>query len=165
MTALPASSNSWKGLVFNMGALEIKLENGKVSVTNLYGDKSIPVSLTEKEVIATGIVENALQEIGVPSTEICFRRNTEKYLSVVSHDVYDFLRIKAGEKSVWFTVFLSPDLQQKFKDDPRFTAQKNKNQLHWKVSLSSVQELENNKDLIQLGYKSAIWSFEKTTQN
>lgn len=147
-----------------MAAIEINFEDNEISVTNLSNKRNTPAVLTSAEISATKIVESALQEINVPPSEICYRRHTEKYLSVITHEVYDFLRIKAGEKAAWFTVFLSPEFQQSLMADPRFEAQKNKRQLHWKVTLGSIDELVYHKDLIQHGYQSALWSYEKTRQ-
>ena len=145
-----------------MSAIEIKFENGEIAATNTEKSKNLSAILTSGESRAANIIEDALSEIGVSPTEFCYRRNSQSYLSVVTHDVYDFLRLKIGQNTTWFTVFLSPDLRKSLGCDPRFDAQKNKRQFHWKVELAGVEDLANCKDLIQYGYQSAIWSYEKS---
>ena len=88
-----------------MSAIEIKFENGEISVSSSESRKNEDVVLTAAESRAAEIVGEALVDIGVSSSDIRYKRNSQNYLSVVTHDVYDFLRIKAGEKSNWFTVF------------------------------------------------------------
>ena len=147
-----------------MATIEISFEDNKILITSSADKRNAPAILTPAETSATKIVESALQEINVSPSEICYRRYTEKYLSVITHEVYDFLRIKAGGKTAWFTVFLSPEFQQRLMDDPRFASQKNKRQLHWKVTLGSINELIYHKDLIQHSYQSALWSYKKQSE-
>lgn len=148
-----------------MSAIELKFEDGKISVSSSELRRDENVVLTSAESRAAKIVEEALAEIGVSTSQICYKRNSQSYFSVVTHEVYDFLRIKIGDRAAWFTVFLSPMLRKELASDPRFNDQKNKRQLHWKVMLMDADDLANYKDLIQYGYQSAVWSFQKSNSD
>lgn len=141
-------------------AIESKIDNGDISITSSCDTWNRPAVLTDGESRAVKVVETALAEIGVQASEICYRRRSKDYLSLVVLNEYDFLRIKIGERATWFSVFLSGELQRELLNDPRFARQKNKRQMHWKVQLNSLHDLEADKDLIQYGYKSALWSHE-----
>ena len=145
-----------------MPAIKISFENGNVTVSSSSNFSESPVVFTQAESVAVSIIESALQEIHIPLSEICYQRRSDKYLSVITHEFYDFLRIKVGAHTCWFSVLLSPNARQKFSSDPRFSSQKNKRQTHWKILLNSVSDLSSHKDLIQAGYKSALFSYEMT---
>lgn len=108
--------------------------------------------LTEYEKKALSYIEEAFEENGLPFSELRFRRRSDSYLSVLALNDMDFLRIKASERSVWFSVHglhLSPEL----KSDARFDGVK-KTLIHWKVKLKDVDDLKDNTDLIIESYLS-----------
>lgn len=141
-------------------SIEIGFIDGQPYFSGGVDSKSDSVLLTERERLAMEIVAKALEGIGVSDTDYCCKRLSQNYLSVVTHCMYDFMRIKAGVNSTWFSVYLSKDFRQKLETDTRFDAQKNKKELHWKVKLESIDQLSLNHDLILAAYQSALWSYQ-----
>lgn len=120
-----------------------------------------PLNLTPEENIALDIVFDTLKDIASENAELHAERRSDNYLSIVAFEHHDFMRIKIGDRSKWFTVALSPSDRIDLAQDARFAKVKNKNQLHWKVSLSAVEGLKQHSDLIQKAYLAAKWSHEK----
>lgn len=119
-----------------------------------------PLELTDAENDALNIVYKALSDLDIESAEIHAERKSSKYLSIVAFEHYDFIRLKIGEKSKWISVFLSPQDRSDLFNDKRFSNFKNKNQIHWKITIQSIEQLEDHKDLIHRAYTSAKWSHE-----
>ena len=108
--------------------------------------------LTEVEQIAINIIISQFEEFSVDFSKIKICRRSDNYLSLVAENEFDFCRIKAGTRSSWFSIHglnLSDDL----KNDSRFD-ECNKKIVHWKIKLSTIEELEDYVDLILESYLS-----------
>ena len=92
---------------------------------------------------------------------IHLERRTDSYLTIVVCGVYDFCRLKIGKRSMWVSVALSPNDRKLFFDDIRFSNELHKNQFHWKIKLSSVDDLRSSLDLIQKSYFCAVESAKR----
>ena len=108
--------------------------------------------LTDYEKKALSYIEEAFEENGLPFSELRICRRSDSYLSVITLNDMDFLRIKASERSIWFSIHglqLSPEL----KADSRFDGVK-KTLIHWKVKLKDIEDFKDNTDLIIESYLS-----------
>lgn len=133
--------------------------NGSVYSSNIFEKK---LDLTDAEKSAIDVIFKAFSEQEISSAEIHPERRSTNYLSIVAFSDYDFIRLKMGEKAKWVSVFLSPKDRSELASDVRFAGVSNKKQIHWKVSLSTVEDLEKHVDLFQLAFSSASWSYQKT---
>lgn len=108
--------------------------------------------LTELEQIAINIIISQFEEYSVDFSIIKICRRSDHYLSLVAENEFDFCRIKAGTRSCWFSIH-GLNLAQDLKEDPRL-AECNKKLVHWKIKLSSIEDLEQYSDLILQSYLS-----------
>lgn len=136
-----------------MAVIEIGIDrNGSVFLRNSLRKD---LDLAQEEQRAIDIVYEALVELGIEDADIHAEQRSANYLSVVAFGVYDFLRLKIGEKSKWFSIssfsFQKSELDELSKD-ARFADVKNKRQNHWKVKLESTEQLSENRDLIQKAF-------------
>lgn len=143
--------------------IEFDVKGGKASVSSDVGRRWEPVVLTPQESAAVEIVKQAVAEVAPDETDLCCQRRATAYLSIVTRERYDFIRIKTGVRSNWFSVWIVGQDCQRYADDPRFSSQRNKRQLHWKVQLDSIASMAGSKDLIQAAYLSAMqaWTYEQ----
>ena len=121
-----------------------------------------PLALADEEQSAIDIIYKAFSGLATDSAEIHAERRSTNYLSIVAFSDYDFIRLKVGERSKWFSVFLSPTDRSELENDIRFAGVPNKRLLHWKVKLSRTEELSEHTDLFQRAFAAAKWSYEKT---
>lgn len=54
----------------------------------------------------------------------------------------DLARVKWTEETHYIKLFISSDLLSKYKNDPRFDSQKNKNEIMWRCNLQFVNDIE-----------------------
>lgn len=131
-------------------SITISAKDGVVSVSST--DTHTPIPLTElspEESAAVHLIFEALGE-AVSEAGIHVERRTDKYLSIVAYDVYDFCRVKIGKKVMWMSLSLPSEMKRT--DDPRFEAGQKKNIRHWKIPLQNVSDIFNSKDLIQAAF-------------
>jgi len=69
-------------------------------------------------------------------------QRSNSYLSLIYCD-NDFFRVKYTERAKWISISLAKE--DKNKDDERFKAQVNKNQIHWKADINSFDDIKNFK--------------------
>lgn len=135
--------------------------NGKVFSRSSF-EKAL--NLTPDEQRAIDIVYEALTTLSTEDADIHVEQKSTNYLSVVAFEVYDFLRLKIGEKAKWFSIatysFSKAD-RSDLSEDIRFATVENKKQNHWKISLASAEQLKEYQDLIQRAYAAAKQSHEK----
>lgn len=141
-----------------MGVIDLGVSENGISFVHSSFNKSLNITLEEE--ITFELVLLALADLAVDDASIHAERRSDNYLSIVAFEHHDFMRIKIGTHAKWFTVSLSPSDRADLADDKRFAKVKNKNQLHWKVALSSVDQLKEHFDLIQKAYLGAKWSHE-----
>lgn len=140
-------------------------EFGHVFVESDNAKQGLPVELTAGEDTAMQCIYRALSNIGISAESLVLQRRTHRYFSVVAFETCDFIRVKVGVRSVWFSVFLSIADREELADDIRFIAQKNKQQYHWQIKLSNAAEFSLYDDLFQRGYRAAVWSHQITEAN
>lgn len=80
-----------------------------------------------------------------PGVPVALERRADNYLSLCS-GVNDFLRLKYTDRARWVSIDAEPAGLSA--DDPRFAAQKNKNQRHWKASLRDLSDLAGFDDAV-----------------
>lgn len=130
--------------------MSIKISiHGIESQFDNYDADAIP---TELESIALEAIGSEFKKRGLDFGEIRFRRRSDKYLTLLAPNDFDFCRIKVGERSVWFSVH-GIKLPAEIKNDSRFDGVK-KTLVHWKVSLKNVSDFQHNSDLIAESYLS-----------
>lgn len=140
-------------------SITISAKDGIVSASST--DTHTPVPLNElnpEESTAVHLIFETLGET-VSEAGIHVERRTDKYLSIVAYDVYDFCRLKIGKNVMWMSLSLPPEMKRT--DDLRFEAGQKKNIQHWKIPLQSVSGIEKCCDLIQASYKYTIASHQK----
>lgn len=108
--------------------------------------------LTDLEKKAIDIIASKFEEFSIDFSNIKASRRSENYLSLIAENDFDFCRIKAGNRSCWFSIH-SLNLNDTLKNDSRFD-ECNKKLVHWKIKLSSVDDLEEYADLILESYLS-----------
>ena len=98
------------------------------------------------EVEPTDIEAQALSRI-CAAAEVpikCYRRS-DAYLTICNEAGNDFCRLKATEKALWFSVDMWTN---KVADRPSLDRVENKKQRHWKIKLSSIEQIDQFADVI-----------------
>ncbi len=81
-------------------------------------------------------------------SQIRLEKFSENYTSMVYGENNDFVRFKITDRTKWLSIRLSASDRANNVCNPLFSAQSNKNQLHWKAKISDLSELENFKTFI-----------------
>lgn len=111
-------------------------ENGKFYFESASARYDTEITPSEKEADALGYIVAAVGDL---ADELRFYRRSDSYLTVcVCSPNCDFLRLKATERALWFSLDMwgSP-----FTKSALFDSVQNKKQRHWKVNLSSVEDI------------------------
>lgn len=122
-------------------------------------------SLSDGESAAMAKIFTALSKIGVDCETIKLQRRSKNYLSLIAFEIYDFIRIKIGSQSLWFSICLSEFDKSELKNDIRLETIENKNQVHWKIPLADLEEISLYEDLFQRSYQTALISYEYNQSN
>jgi len=144
-----------------MNGIKISFDENGISVYSSEDRRNEPVVLSEEEHQAVEIIETALSALPNLHEPIHLERRTDKYLTVITCNVWDFCRVKLGKRSNWVSLSLSPSDCELFFNDLRFSNELNKNQRHWKIALSCIDDLKGCSDLIQKAYLWAVQSAKK----
>ena len=116
-------------------------ENGKLYVCSQF-DKELNAN-DDELLIAEHFV--AVITAVKPDAIIELDRRSDNYLSLCFGE-NDFLRFKYSERARWLSIDTTYlDLSE---DDPRFAAQKNKKQRHWKATIEDMSALVNFDGLV-----------------
>lgn len=102
--------------------------------------------LTDLEKKAVEYIKSAFFDADLNFEELRFIRMSDNYLTILAPNDTDFCRLKASNRSSWFSV-AGVYLPDSLKIDPRFDGIK-KSLLHWKIKLNGVDDLKNNSDII-----------------
>ena len=103
----------------------------------------------ETEVDPTPIEAEALQYIIGAAGPVKLYRRSDSYLTICNESGNDFCRLKATERAKWFSL----EMPFEFFEDERLAGVTNKNQRHWKIKLSSLDEIEKYSDIIAAASK------------
>lgn len=117
-------------------------------------NKCIFIGEPEKELSLTSDEETLLETVclfiadHVDVSMLGIEKRSNDYTSIIYGGMNDFLRFKYTSRTKWISLRLPISLQKENENNPLFSAQKNKRQLHWKASLSSLDDLEALKPFI-----------------
>lgn len=105
------------------------------------------VTLNQYEFDALSIIKKSLSD----DADVRLERRTDNYLTLVTGECGDFCRMKMSERAKWISLDLwnAPD---EIKKDDRLQIVKNKNQRHWKILLSCIDDIEQYSDFIKIAY-------------
>lgn len=106
-----------------------------------------PVVFTQNEQRMIDLLAKCFKSVNLSFSEIKVQRRTESYLTFLDKNGSDFLRIKAGVSSTWFSID-GCRLNDSLKEDPRFDIVAKKNIRHWKIPLKSIDDITNYVDII-----------------
>ena len=119
------------------------------------------IQLSAEEEAAVSAILSATGDL---AQMIHLERRSHSYLSlVIPEHGRDFCRVKSSPRTLWMSLdmCLGGIL---FPDDPRLAEVQNKNQRHWKIPLSSVEDISDYSDLIALCAQSAL-AIEEVREN
>ena len=86
---------------------------------------------------------------------IHMERRSQNYLTLaIPEDGLDFCRVKASPRTLWMSLDVWTGGFPL--EDPRLAGVPNKNQRHWKISMSGIDEIANYADFIRLAAKSSL---------
>ncbi len=118
-------------------------------------EKMVPiVGEPVKELCLSSDEETLLETVigfladSVDISMIGIEKRSNDYTSLIYGGLNDFFRFKYSPRTKWVSLRLPASIQKENMDNSLFAAQKNKNQLHWKSSLSSLSDLEELKPYI-----------------
>lgn len=122
--------------------IDFILDSNGVRITSDTEKYKNEVKLSPEEAQAVNAVVQGCTSEGI---EAHCERRTDSYLSIVG-ETYgeDFCRIKVSQRACWFSV----DMPAQYTNDERFTSVKNRNVRHWKISLTSISDIEKYIDII-----------------
>ena len=143
-------------------SIEFSLEKGKVKTSSSIFRRYETVELTPQEEQGVKIVVDSIGD--KLTTEIHLERRTDNYLTIVVGRECDFCRIKAGKKSSWVSLSLPSNERKSLALDPRLSVVINKNLVHWKIPLSSIDKLKDYGDLILKAYTCGAHQADVTGQ-
>lgn len=119
--------------------------------TNILG---IDVSVDESK--ALSILEKIFMDENLNFFDkIKLQRRTDKYLTVCNLSGDDFLRLKMGVKSKWFSVDIHR-APADIRKDTRLNDVNNKNQRHWIIKIDSIDDLIKYSDIILYSFVYAL---------
>lgn len=87
---------------------------------------------------------NVIRENFGSADDLVTKRRSREYISIFRND-RDILRFKYTERAKWLSFAIEDHYV--LPDDPRFEAQKDKNQRFWKASISSLSDLSDFDDV------------------
>ena len=127
-------------------------QNGK-SFVNSQFEKGLEINKDESRIAEHFILYIINMD---PAADIILEQRSSNYISMCTKD-YDFLRFKYTDRAKWISIDVT-DLDVSA-DDPRFTAQTNKNQRFWKANIKSVGDLCSFDSLVYDSYLHAKEGF------
>lgn len=116
--------------------------------------KEIIVGEPVKELCLSPEEENLVEIVmgyltdSVDVSMLGLEKRSNDYTTFVYGGMNDFLRFKYSSRAKWISLRLPAAIQKDNLENPLFAAQRNKRQLHWKSSLSSLSDLEALKPFI-----------------
>lgn len=128
------------------GAITVGL-NCETSSLVTTGPSSVDLTTHEQEAYAL-IVELISTNGLIDQTLIQIRKTNSSYTSVFYGDYNDFVRFKLTDRTKWISIRIPHTERNIYIDSPLFVSQKNKNQLHWKTIISSIDDLHQFQELL-----------------
>lgn len=108
-----------------------------------------------------GWIRSTILKNRQPKYEFEIAHKSTDYTTLV-YRKSDIVRVKWTPAAKWMAIQInSSDLVKKYKDDPRFDSQKNKNVIQWKTMCSKEQDIANRMDIIFDSYDDVDnWHYE-----
>lgn len=125
-----------------MITFSINTETGEVTIDSVF-NKELNINKDEQKLV--GIVLSFLS--ADKAKEVRLERRSKNYITMFYKN-NDFLRFKYTERAKWISLDLPYELSSTNMDNPLFAAQANKNQIHWRADLNSLNDLNLLKDFI-----------------
>ena len=124
--------------------ITISYENGSISVKSSF-EKELNMSPLEQE--ASELILSLLHD-SVDCSKIRLERRSDSYVSMFYGENNNFLRFKLSDKTKWLSIQMCYEDRIDNIDNPLFSAQKNKNQFHWKSQFTSLSDLQKYKTFL-----------------
>lgn len=128
--------------------------DGSVEMSTPSDHRAQPDDLTNDEEYAVDLIRTQLLAIGSHADALTVEQRSSSYLSLC-YKQCDFMRMSFGPRVCWFSLQVIGDMRKKFFNDARFDCVKDKNLLHWRIDICSVECLDEYLDLIEYSYNSA----------
>ena len=128
------------------GFKHVKSSHGKIILsTDEIQDEEKKENLSEIEV-CNFFINKLKDEKDVSKFKIEHLSNN---YTTLKYDVFDVLRVKFTLKAKWISVAPTNEDRDIYKDSPLFDDQGNKNQVHWKSYINSINDLEKYLDIVR----------------
>ncbi len=131
-------------------------ENGHLVIDSAVDRYTTEVKPTVLEKEAMELIYTAVGDL---ADKIKPYARTDNYLTLCGEEYQDdFCRIKATDRAKWISLDMdgSP-----FRDDPRLSFVKNKNQRHWKIQLFEIKDITDYADIIQASAEEVLINRKK----
>lgn len=125
-----------------MISFTVNSQTGNVEIESIF-DKELNANIDEEaafKIIYSFLPTELLNHVSI-------ERRSKDYISMFC-GVNDFLRLKYSAKSKWLSLRLPRDVADKNTDNPLFSAQTNKKQLHWRGNLQTLDDLKLFREFI-----------------
>lgn len=121
---------------FGVFSIVFDAESGTISIDR--HEREVCLNSEEKEFI--DLVYSYLSP-RVDSSLLRLEKRSDNYTTLVYGEYNDFLRFRLSPRTKWLSLRLPFDVMADNMDNPLFSAQKNKNQLHWKAKFDSIEDV------------------------
>ena len=125
--------------------IQFKFDSLTHELLSTHEDKLVSLNSYEKEALKL-IYEMLVSKVDLSA--ITLKKNSDSYTSIFRGEYNDFVRFKITDRTKWISIRITESDRDLYCNSPLFIAQKNKNQLHWKAKINSVDEIHNFKSLI-----------------
>lgn len=141
--------------------IEIIPENVFYDMVNIASSEDIPtysddniykqhLSLSDREISVIEVVKSYLSD-SPHYSDFAVEIRSDNYITLLCGE-NDFMRFKYSPRTFWVSLRLPYDVAKSNINNPLFAAQQNKNQLHWKSSINSFDEIKELKEFIILSF-------------
>lgn len=85
-----------------------------------------------------------INDLGIDKSLFKYVKPSENY-STIQYKDFDFIRLKYTADTKWIQIPMSTEMRKKYKDEPLFDAEPNKNKVMWK---SNIKDLHDYKKIL-----------------
>jgi hypothetical protein len=135
-----------------MVKIEIGFNENGAYVNSSLNKYDTPIALEGEYQDAFDIVKHMLND----SSNLYAVQRSDNYVTLLLTKDGDFFRMHFGERAKWFSVSITGNNIKLFKDDQRLACVKNKNQIHWKIKIDNVQDINKFEDVILAAAQSRL---------
>ena len=106
-----------------------------------------------EETVCTYIMRK-MTENRDPKHKFVIQHKSDNYTTLVYRNI-DLVRVKWTPQAKWIAIYMgSKEMSDKYKDDPRFIEQSNKNQIQWRTGCLDENDLEDRIPIILESFDS-----------